>query len=137
MESLGNIGSTIYNFTGVTPEMLAAAGYAVHDSVRSPVIPQFVTNVVAIPNANGTALVKWSRSGNAYGVQFRVESRIGAGDWEWIASPTGTRLVVHDVVPGVERFFRVTAFKGDAEAVPSETVVIYSSGEQEALNLAA
>jgi hypothetical protein len=137
IEALGSIGATIYNAPGVTDEMLAAAGYAVHDTTRTPVMPTTVTNLVVVPNSNGTALLKWSRSGNPYGVQFAVQVRTAGGGWEWVSSPTRTRVTLSGVTPGVTRYFRVIAFKGGIYAIPSEPVVAYPSEGEEALVIAA
>lgn len=137
LNALGSIGATIYNAPGVTNEMLAAAGYAIHDSTRSPVLPVSVSNVVAVPNSNGTVLLKWSRNGNPYGVQFAVEVRTADGAWEWVSSPTRTRITLTGMTPGVTRYCRVIAFKNGIYAIPSEPVVVYPPEGEEALAIAA
>ena len=135
--ALSNIGATIYNYSPVTNEMIAAAGYAVRDSSPSIVIPTEIANLVAVPNANGSALIKWSRNGNPYSVQFSVEWRTEEGEWQWLASPTRTRVTVAGVTPGVTRYFRVTAIRGDLSSFPSEQVVVYASEPPSVLALAA
>ncbi|HRI43800.1 MAG TPA: fibronectin type III domain-containing protein [Fimbriimonadaceae bacterium] len=137
LDALGSLGATIYNAPGVTNEMLAAAGYAIHDSTKTPVLPVTVSNVVAVPYSNGTVQLKWSRNGNPYGVQFAVEVRTADGEWEWVSSPTRTRITLTGITPGVTRYCRVIAFKNGIYAIPSEPVVVYPSEGEEALAVAA
>ncbi|HEX8463072.1 MAG TPA: fibronectin type III domain-containing protein [Abditibacterium sp.] len=86
----------------------------------APITP---ADLSATPDVNGTALVKWNRSGNIRSCKFLVYKRVG----------TAKSLV--DVVSAVElkvpatigemAFFSVVARNGQGPSQPSEEVVIY------------
>lgn len=137
ISALSSIGATIYNFPGVTPEMIAEAAYAVRDTTPTPAVPQMVTELTATPNANGTAVLKWKRNGNKPSVVFIVESKTEGGSWQPVVSTSRTRIVIPGVVPGVTRYFRVLSSRNDVYSPPSSSAIVYGPGSESSLKLAA
>ena len=88
----------------------------------APIVP---TGLVATPNANGTALLKWERSGNIPGAKFVVEKQTGQL-WTMVDMVTATQLLVLAPV-GQPSAFRVSARNGQGTSLPGETVVIYAT----------
>ena len=138
IRSLTTVGNVIYNNQNVTDELIAAAGFAVHDTNGSTVIPQQPLELLADPFANGTVNLKWKRNGNPPGVSFLIESRGATGDWEFVASTSKAKLTVTGFAPGATQWFRVVATKNDLTSLPSNEAPIYASGSGEgALSVAA
>ncbi|MBS1714759.1 MAG: fibronectin type III domain-containing protein [Armatimonadetes bacterium] len=134
---LSVVGAVIYNNPNVTDEMIAAAGFAVHDTGGTPVVPQQPLDLLAAPFADGSVNLKWKRNGNPTGVSFLVESRGATGGWDFVTSTNKARTTVNGFAPGVTTWFRVTATKNDLTSLPSNEAPIYASGGEGALSLAA
>lgn len=138
INTLNVVGAVIYNNPSVTPEMIAAAGFAVHDSGGTPVVPNQPVNLLANPFADGTVSLRWGRNGNPNGVSFLIEKREdGSSDWEFVASTTKARLTVNGFTPGVPMWFRIVATKNDLNSLPSNEAPIYPVGGTTTLSVAA
>lgn len=136
IDALNTVGATIYNNPLVTPEMLAAAGYAVHDTSGTTVVPNAPADLLANPAADGTVALKWGRNGNPQGVSFLVEVRGETGGWTFVSSTSRARITLNGYAPGVGKWFRVSATKNDLTSLPSNEAPIYG-GAGEGLELAA
>lgn len=138
LEALGAIGSTIYYNPDVTDEMIADAGYAVHDSTATKNFPFQVTNLTATPNDTGTVRFTWDASGNVYPTTYIVEGRASESDpWTLVGTTTKTRVSLSGFTPGATHYFRVKASKNGQVSDPSATVGIWLPGEEVVLSVAA
>lgn len=138
VESLSSIGNVIYNNPEVTDGMIAAAGYAVRDTVRTPVVPVTPTELVAQPFADGTVKLKWNRNGGRYGIVYNIEARAdSSSQWLPVLTTTRQREVVEGFAPGVATWFRVVATRNSLTAPASEPISIYLGSGSTTLSLAA
>ena len=105
------------------PDALKAEAGVTIPKPRVDSAPITPADLSATPDVNGTALVKWNRSGNIRSCKFLVYKRVG------------TQKSLVDVVSAVElkvpatigemAFFSVVARNGQGPSAPSEEVVIY------------
>jgi len=137
INSLTFVGNIIYNNPAVTSEMIAAAGYAVHDDSGTPITPNQPLDLLANPFADGSVNLKWKRNGNPQGVTFLVEARTETGDFEFVTSTGKAKVTVNGFAPGVGMWFRVTASKNDLTSLPSNEAPIYVAGGEGMLEIAA
>jgi hypothetical protein len=118
--------------------MIAAAGFAVHDTSGTAVVPNQPVDLLATPFSDGTVSLRWGRNGNPNGVSFLIEAREdGSSEWEFVASTTKARLTVNGFAPGEPRWFRVVATKNDLSSLPSNEAPIYPVGGATTLSVAA
>lgn len=123
--------------SGITNAKRAEIGLPIPSSSSTPVVPQTVTGLLATPYANGTVRLKWNRSGNAETVTFSIEVSEDSVAWDYLTAVTKTNIRLTDFAPGVTKYFRIVATRGTLQAVPSETVVIYSGSGGGELSIAA
>ncbi len=131
VDALNAIGAVIYNNPTVSPEMLVAAGYAVHDTSGTKVVPQEPTGLLATPYANSTVELEWNRNGNPGSVTFLIETSTDNLNWTILLTTTKARLTVSGFTPGAQAWFRVSATANGIVSLPSNTAVIYPSGGQQ------
>jgi hypothetical protein len=81
------------------------------------------TEVTATLNVNGTALVKWNRSGNIRSCKFLVTKRVGTAK-SLVDVVSATELKCPAPI-GETAYFSVVARNGQGPSDPSEEVVIY------------
>ncbi len=86
----------------------------------APITP---TEVTVTPNVNGTALVKWHRSGNIKSCKFLVYKRVGTQK-TLVDVVNATQLIVPATI-GETAYFSIVARNGQGPSEPSEEVVIY------------
>jgi hypothetical protein len=136
-EQLVNIANAIYNNPTITDALIADAGLAVRDKVRTPVTPKIPQDLVATPFANGTVKLTWKRSGNPKNAMFFVESRGETGDWTLVGQTMRSKLELEGFTPGVFARFRVKAVTSTAWSLHSNIAVIYSDEQEGGLEVAA
>lgn len=138
IDALISVANTIYANAGVTDAMLANAGYAIHDSSRSTVIPQPVITFNVTPDGSGNAFLKWGRNGNPQGVMFVIEQSPDGTAWTQVQTTTRAKATISGLVIGVPTWFRVRATKSDISALPSDPISIWNpNGEGFQLAVAA
>jgi hypothetical protein len=138
LAALSAIGDTIYINPDVTPQMIAEAGYAVHDQQKTKHFPTQATGLTATPDATGTVLFTWGANGNVYGVTYVIEGRASESDpWSFVATTTRLRLSVPGFTPGATHWFRVTASHNGQSSAPSAPVAIWGPEQVVPLQVAA
>jgi hypothetical protein len=137
LDQLVYVANQIYNNPTITDALLAAAGLAVRDKTRTPVTPVIPQDLVAYAFENGSVNLKWARGGNPKGVMFSVEARGSTGGWSIVGQTTRTSIQLEGYTPGVFAAFRVRALTSIASSLASNTAVIYSNGQEAALEIAA
>lgn len=116
----------MYATPSVTDESIASLTLAIRDETRTPVVPTTPVDLLATPFADGTVTVSWKRNGNPYGVVFTVETaEADATHWTVLGNTTKARETYSGFVPGVPRWFRVTASKNGIVSDPSFLAGIY------------
>ncbi len=134
--ALSSIGATIYNNPAVTDQMIANAGYAVHDTTATKHAPIQPTGLAATPDSSGTVLLAWSGGGNVYGTIYSVEGRaLDTDPWTTVTNTKRRSVSVPGFTPGQTYWFRVTASNNGLTSVASAPVAIW--GETGVLELPA
>lgn len=118
-----------------TSEIFGKLGIVPYTSSAGPVVPP--VNVSAAPNADGTCRIAWGRSTNANGTVWVVESKSGAGDWEFEAISTSVKFVDLNAEAGAPKSYRIRAQRNGVTSAPSPEASIYGGGEGETFSLAA
>ncbi len=94
-------------------------------TVSAPVPP---TDLVASADAAGTNSLRWNGAGNASGIQFVIEARIGTAlgySLVDVVSATSYRHI--DRTPGQPVLYRVRARRGSQTSDPSNIAGVYQS----------
>jgi hypothetical protein len=127
---LGSIGGTVYYNPAVTDEMLADAGFAIHDDVPTKHSPVQPVGLTATPDQFGTVLFDWDTNGNVYPTTFIIEGRASDADpWTTVTNTTKRRLSVPGFTPGASYMFRVKASRNGEESIWSNVATIWTSDE--------
>lgn len=132
-----DLTAIIYAFPGITPQLLSAAGLAVHSTTKTPKVPSTPGTPTALPFPTGDVLLKWNRAANPYGVTFGIEAKSSTGEWALVANTTATKIRLFGYAPGVETWFRIVATHRGLFATPTLPVAIYLDEGGQSLNLAA
>jgi hypothetical protein len=112
---------------GVNDETRRAAGIPVRDKIRSTIAPVAVIGLVATLDGANAAVLAWNSNGNASGIQYRIEKKLGgAGEWQLVDAVNPTRLRVTGLTPGQRVDFRVIARRGAATAESSNVASVYA-----------
>jgi hypothetical protein len=110
----------------VTDPVRVAAGIPIRDTVRTFSNPITPSDLVATADASGTNSLKWSDAGNATGIQYVVESKIGAATEFATVDVVTARTFRHTGrTPGERVEYRVRARRGSALSDPSNVAVVY------------
>ena len=126
LASLGSIGATIYNNPTVSDDMIATAGFAIHDDVPTPHAPVQPLGLSATPDSFGTVLFEWDGNGNVYPTIYLLEGRASDTDpWTTVSTTTRKRIFVPGFTPGVTYWFRVSASRNGASSIASNDVSIW------------
>jgi hypothetical protein len=126
LEALSAIGATIYNNPDVTNQMIAEAGYAVHDTAPTKHFPSQPSSLIATPDASGTVLLGWDGGSNVYGTSFVIEGRASESDpWTFVTTTTRQRVSVAGFTPGQTYWFRVSASHNGQNSTASMPVAIW------------
>lgn len=128
IDALISVANTIYANAGVTDAMLSAAGYAIHDTSKTKVIPQQVVTFNVTPDGSGNAFLKWGRNGNPQGVMFVIEQSPDGTAWTQVQTTTRAKTTINGLVIGVPQWFRVRATKSEISALPSDPISIWNPG---------
>lgn len=139
VSALRSIGTTIYADPAVTDQMIADAGYAVHDTTPEKHSPVMVEGFSAVPVGEDSVLFTWDRGANTYPCEFVIEGRAdGSSTWSQVYTTTKARIEVAGFAAGVPYWFRVTARRNNQVATPSFSVGIWGATTSPAtLSLAA
>lgn len=138
VESLAEIARSVYANPAVTPAMVAALGLQPRSTARVRIVPKTPTDLLATVTENGAIALKWNRFGNAKGVNFVVEAKVGTGDWAFVGSTTACRLALEGYATGAAVGFRVSASNGGTVSAPSAAATVFpSSSSAPTLRLAA
>lgn len=110
-----------------TPTILEAFGISVTPSASGPVtVPTLLT---AEPAATSVCKLSWNRNGNARGTTFTIESRGStSGAWTFVGTTTKAKFSDANATPGVTKYYRVRASRGNSVSAWSLEAVIYSNG---------
>lgn len=128
----------IYATPSIDNATLASLGLPPRPGTSLPTMPVQVENLRGKPNANGTALLRWDRTGNSRATLFLVEASTAGGAFVLVGQTLRTKFTDTSAVPGVEKTYRVVAFNSLGRAPASSAVTIYAEGEGETtLQLAA
>jgi hypothetical protein len=112
----------------VTDANRVAAGIPIRDTTRTFSNPITPTDLVATADAAGTNSLKWSDAGNATGIQYVVEAKIGAAVEFVTVDVVTARTFRHTGrTPGQKVEYRVRARRGSAISDPSNVAVVYPS----------
>ena len=128
IDALISIAATIYNNAGVTDAMLANAGYAIHDTSKTPIIPQTVAGVTISADGSGNAFLKWARSGNPQGVIFVIEQSADGIEFTPVTMTTKAKQTINGLPVGTQVWFRIRATKNDQWAQASDSVQLWAPG---------
>lgn len=114
----------------VNPAVLDAdrvtAGIPIRDTVRTFSNPITPTDLVAVADAAGTNTLKWDDAGNATGIQYVVEGKVGAAAGFSTVDVVTARTYRHTgQTPGVKVEYRIRARRGNAISDPSNVAVVY------------
>ncbi len=110
----------------VTDSSRVAAGIPIRDTTRTFSAPVTPTDLVATADAAGTNSLKWSDAGNATGIQYVVEAKIGAATEFAMVDAVTARTYRHTGrTPGQRVEYRVRARRGAAISDPSNVAVVY------------
>lgn len=126
----------LYATPTITNQTLAMLNLPPRPSGGTSGPPTQVTALSSQPIADGTAKLRWNRSGNTRSTQFLIEASVEGGPFVQIAQTIATRWTDPAATPGVMKSYRVVAFNAAGRAAPSSATTIYSEGEG-ALQLAA
>lgn len=126
-----------YASPSVSNEKLASAGLPPRTERSSFVSPTTPLEFLADAFSNGSVKLKWKRNGNTSSTVFNIEAKTEDGAWELVWSGTQSKTTFSNYAPGVEVSFRVYASKNDEFSEASNIAVIYSSGGQSELQIAA
>jgi hypothetical protein len=103
-----------------------AAGIPIRDTTRTFSNPITPTDLVAVADASGTNSLKWSDAGNATGIQYVVEAKIGTVmEFSTVDVVTARTLRHTGRTPGQKVEYRVRARRGAAISDPSNVAVVY------------
>ncbi|MEX2243806.1 MAG: hypothetical protein WD716_08180 [Fimbriimonadaceae bacterium] len=126
LEILGSVGGTIYYNPDVSNQMLADAGYTIHDPVPTKHSPTQPLDLTATPDAYGTVAFNFHNNGNPYPTTYIIEGRPSENvDWTTIITTTRTRLKVEGFAPGITHWFRVRASRLGQTSIPSNVAAIW------------
>ncbi|MEQ1821113.1 MAG: hypothetical protein ABL949_01245 [Fimbriimonadaceae bacterium] len=116
-----------------------STGLQPRDKGRTPHNPITPTLFVATPNADGSVVFAWNRSGNTSGAVFVIEASVEGGPWNAVFSTKRTKVSVSGFAPGVETATRVRATNRGLASQPSFEQVIYpaTNSQTSSLKLAA
>jgi hypothetical protein len=110
----------------VTDASRVAAGIPLRDTVRTFSNPVTPSDLVATADAAGTNSLKWSGAGNASGIQYVVEAKIGAAPtFSTVDVVTATTYRHTGQTPGTPVQYRVRARRGSAISDPSNIAGVY------------
>jgi hypothetical protein len=124
---LGSIGGTVYYNPDVTDQMLADAGFAIHDDVPTKHAPVQPVGLTANPDEFGTVLFEWDGNGNVYPTTYVIEGRASESDpWSIVTTTTKKRLSVPGFTPGASYMFRVKASRNGSESIWSNVATIWT-----------
>jgi nucleoid-associated protein YgaU len=138
LDALGSIGATIYNNPAVDNEMIAEAGYAVHDDVPTKHAPTQPLDLTATPDAYGTVTFNFHNNGNPYPTTYIIEGRPNENtDWTTVITTTRTRMKAEGFLPGVTYWFRVRASRNGATSIPSNVAAIWEPEQVVPLQMVA
>jgi hypothetical protein len=126
-----------YASPSVSNERLATAGLPPRTERSSFVTPTTPLDLLADAFSNGSVKLKWKRNGNTSSTVFNVEAKTEDGAWELVWSGTQSKTTFSGYAPGVQVSFRVYASKNEEVSEASNVAVIYSSGGQGELQIAA
>lgn len=110
-----------------TPEIQASFGISTTPSSSGPVtVPTLLT---AEPAATSVCKLSWNRNGNSSATTFTIEARGSTtGAWTFVGTTTKTKFNDANATPGVPRYYRVRASRGNTVSAWSIEAVIYSGG---------
>lgn len=139
INALVSVANTIYANAAVTDTMLANAGYAIHDKIKTHIVPQTVGGLTVTADGSGNAFLKWARGGNTYGVIFVIEQSADGLSWSQVYTTTKVKATISGLTVGEAVWFRVRATKNNVAALPSDPVSLWNpnGGEQVQLQVAA
>ncbi len=110
----------------VTDALKTGASLPLRDTTRTFSAPVAPVDLVATADASGTNMLRWSGAGNASGIQFVIEARIGAAaDFSTIDVVTATSYRHTGRTPGQTVQYRIRARRGAAVSDPSNAAVVY------------
>lgn len=135
IDALASIGASIYNNPNVSEQMIADAGYAVHDDVPTKHAPVQPTKLLADPDASGTVKLSWNGSGNYYPTTYVVEGSADGVTWTLQGTATAQKITLTGFTPGATFRFRVSATRNGQSSVPSATAVIWDSSSESSASL--
>lgn len=130
-----NIAKKIYANVNVTDQMLANIGLAPRNSGSTRTTPKVPLSLVATTNNVGEVRFQWKRNGNSNSTIFVIQ-QLQAGVWTSIYSTGRTRETLTGFAP-VETRFRVFAQVNGLSSPPSPEVIIWGSGDESTIELAA
>jgi hypothetical protein len=112
----------------VTDALRSDAGIPIRDTVRTTSSPVAPSDLVATADAAGTNSLRWSGAGNASGIQFVIEAKVGsAPEFSIIDVVTATSYRHTDRVPGQAVLYRVKARRGSMTSDPSNIAGVYQA----------
>ena len=121
-EAASGIANMVYANPAVTPGMIASLGLQPRSTSRTKVVPETPLRLTATPQPTGAILLEWDRNGNAPGVNFLVEAKLGAGEWGLAQDTTATRVLLAGFAAGAPVVFRVSASKNKTTSEPTVSV---------------
>lgn len=129
--------NVVFNAPTVGDGDIASLGMRPRKTTRTAVVPKRALRLIASALTSGTVELAWDRNGNAYSVNFVVETREPNGEWRLATMTTKAKITLTGFPPGRPAAFRVIARKGSRVASPSNVAVIYASGDSAPLALAS
>lgn len=109
-----------------TRSLLSQLGLPPGDETRTRILAETPTGLIALPNGNNGALLRWSRGKNAVTNIFVVEAQApGEAGWTQIAVTQRTRCHHREAIPGHAVRYRVMARSASHSSNWSEVAYAY------------
>ena len=121
-DAAAQVARTVYANPAVSPGMIQGLGLQPRSTSRAKVVPVSPLRLTATPQNTGAVLLEWDRNGNAPGVNFLVEAKLGAGEWTLAQDTTATRILLTGFAAGAPVAFRVSASKNKTTSEPTAPV---------------
>lgn len=118
-----------YATASISNATLASLGLPPRNAGNLPTPPIQVVNLRCDPKADGTASLRWSRSGNSKSTIFLIEASTEGGPFVVLGQTLRVNFVDYAATPGVEKSYRIVAVNGVGRATPSVSVTIYNEGD--------
>ena len=123
---IGRVAAGLYNDPLVTPAMIASLGLEPRKSPTRPAMPTRVTALEALPNVDGTCLVRFNKGANRTTTLYDIQTSSDGLLWETATTTLKSSERIAGCPPGEARWFRVVARNSVGVVEPSLSASIYA-----------